>query len=308
MVEKTKWKAKDIKDQHGKIVLITGANCGLGFESAKALAARDAEVIMACRDVEKGEQARQSILKSHATAHVKVMQLDVSDLASIKSFSEQFLKNYSHLDILLNNAGIMTTPFFRTKDGFEGQIGTNHFGHFALTLQLMPLIKKTPYARVVNVSSLAHLRCKLDFDNLNFENESKYTPMKAYKRSKLSNLLFTYELQRKFEQQGINAIAVVAHPGAALTELGRHIEARLKYFSWVKPAFALITNTPAMGALPQLYAATGSDVKGGDYYGPSGPGEVRGYPKRVQSTRYSRDKNVAKQLWEVSEQLTGLAF
>ena len=202
----------------------------------------------------------------------------------------------------------MTTPFFKTKDGFEGQVGTNHFGHFALTLSLMPVIKKTENARVVNVSSLAHLNTKLDFDKLNFADEKSYNTMKAYKTSKLCNLLFTYELQRKFEQKGINAIAVAAHPGASLTELGRHIEERLKFFGWTKPIFGLITSKPAMGALPEIYAAVGPDVKANDYYGPSGLGEVRGYPKLVKSTRYSHNEEVAKKLWEVSEKLVGVSY
>ena len=220
-MSKEKWTLDNMPDLTGKVIIVTGGNSGLGYESVKAIAGKGAEVIPTSRSSEKGETARAEILKSNPGGKIVVMELDLMEFASIKKFANSFKEKYDKLDILLNNAGIMTTPYFLTKDGLEAQNGTNHFGHFALTGQLLDLIKKTPGSRVVNVSSNAHKYGKMDFDNFLFENGDGYTPMKSYARSKLANLLFTYELQRAFIANDIESISAAAHPGASRTNLGR---------------------------------------------------------------------------------------
>jgi len=227
-----KWTTANIPDLTGKVIIVTGGNSGLGYESIKAFAEKGAEVILASRSVEKGEIAKTSI--GNVKGKIDVMQLDLMDFESIRNFAENFKMKYNRLDVLLNNAGIMTTPYFRTKDGLEAQNGTNHFGHFALTGRLFELIKNTPDSRIVNVSSMAHKQGSMDFGNLLFENGKGYSPIKSYGRSKLSNLLFTYELQSKLESAGIGCIAVAAHPGVSNTNLARFLEVRLS-FKILKP-------------------------------------------------------------------------
>lgn len=301
------WTEANIPNQHGKHILITGANCGLGYESARALAAKGAHVTLACRSAEKANEAKEKILKLHPGAHVDIEILDLSSLKSIRTFSENFLKKYQQLDVLMNNAGIMTTPFHRTEDGFEGQIGVNHFGHFALTGLLLPLLNNTPNSRIVIVSSLAHKSGKMHFDNLNFEDESKYTPFNAYQASKLANLLFAYELQRRLRQNNSQILVAAAHPGAAMTELVRHVE-HMMFYKLLYPFVVLFTNNAAVGALPQLLAATDPSVEEADYYGPNGYSELRGYPKKVTSTRRSHNEQDARRLWEISEKLTEVRY
>jgi len=301
----TKWTISDIPDLTGKVIIVTGGNSGLGYESVKAFAGRGAEVILACRSTEKGTAAKSEI--GSTKGKIDVMQLDLQDLASVKTFITDFAENYNRLDVLLNNAGIMTTPYFVTKDGLEGQIGVNHFGHFALTGQLLDLIANTPKSRVVNVSSMAHVTGKMNFDNLLFENGKEYTPMKSYGQSKLANLLFTYELQRYFEAKGIDAIAVAAHPGVSHTNLTQHIENRL-IFKLFSPVLKLLAQPPARGALPQIRASVDTSVKGAEYYGPMGFKEMGGHPVLVKSTWASHSKEDAKKLWDVSEKLTGTTF
>lgn len=304
-MSKQVWDKRNIPDLSGKVIIVTGSNSGLGYESAKAFAEKGAEVIMAGRSAERGEEARASILKDFPEARIDVMILDMVDLGSVKAFSLEFKKKYDRLDVLMNNAGIMTTPYFRTKDGFEGQMGTNHLGHFALTAHLIDLLKKTKGARVVNVSSNAHKAGKMDFDNLLFEEGKGYSPMKAYGRSKLSNLLFTYELQRWFDENGIEAIAVAAHPGFSETNLVRYIDKKLAYRIF-KPLVSFMAQSAAMGALPQIRAAVDPGVIGGEYYGPSGMGEMKGYPVRVRSNGKTHDREAARKLLVVSEELTGV--
>jgi len=233
--------------------------------------------------------------------------LDMADLDSINNFSEQIHKKYSKLNVLLNNAGIMTTPYFKTKDGFEGQVGTNHLGHFALTGLLLDLIQKTPNSRVVNVSSMAHKQGDMNFDNFLYENGKGYSPMKAYGRSKLANLLFTYELQRFFEKNKINSISVAAHPGVSQTNLARHLEDKL-YFKILYPLFKLITQDAAKGALPQIRASVDPEVKGSEYYGPLGFNEMKGSPVKVESNAASHNRKDAQKLWEFSVKLTGVTL
>ena len=303
----TKWTIENIPDLTGKVIIVTGGNSGLGFESVKAFVKSGAEVVLAGRSTEKGETAKTQINKSNPNGKIRVMKLDLMDFSSIKEFTREFREKYDQLHVLLNNAGIMTTPYFLTKDGLEAQNGTNHFGHYALTGLLMDLIVKTPGSRIVNVSSNAHKYGKMDFENLLFENGKDYTPMKSYARSKLSNLLFTYELQRAFESKGIDSIAVAAHPGASRTNLGRFLENKW----WFKPLFALMapfTQDQAQGALPQIRASVDPDVKGGEYYGPSGFGEMKGDPVLVKSNNASHDLRDAKKLWEVSQKLTSTTY
>jgi NAD(P)-dependent dehydrogenase (short-subunit alcohol dehydrogenase family) len=231
----------------------------------------------------------------------------LADLDSVRRFSKNFQQNHNRLDVLLNNAGIMTTPYFKTKDGFEGQMGTNHLGHFALTGLLLPVLKNTPKSRVVNVSSMAHKQGKMDFSNLLFDNGKGYSPMKSYGRSKLSNLLFSYELQRFFESNKIDSISAVAHPGVSQTELFRYLDKKW-YFKLVRPLFNALFQDGKMGALPQIRASVDPHVKGGEFYGPNGFMELKGYPVKVQSNSRSHNTEDARKLWEVSVRLTGVGF
>ncbi len=301
------WTTASIPVLTGKIIVVTGGNSGLGFEAVKAFAEKGATVIMACRSVSKGENAKRLILELFPKAIIVVSELDLADLKSITAFSNRFYEQYSSLNILLNNAGIMMGPYCLTKDGFENQIGTNHLGHFALTGLLLPMLKKTPKSRVVNVSSIAHKQGVMDFSNLLYENGSGYTPMKAYGRSKLSNLLFTYELQRFFEKNKIDCIAVAAHPGVSDTNLFQHAASKW-VMSILKPVFSLFVQSASMGVLPELRASVESFAKGGEYFGPKGKGEMKGYPVLVNSTNDSYDLDNAKKLWEISEKLTKVVY
>lgn len=304
---KQKWTISNIPLLTGKVIIVTGGNSGLGYESVKAFAEKGAEVILTSRSVEKGEAAKGEIMSHNPNGKIVVMPLDLMDFESIRSFSDSFKGKYNQLNILLNNAGIMTTPYFLTKDGLEAQTGTNHFGHFALTGLLLDLIVNTPDSRVVNVSSLAHNRGSVDFNNLLYKKGKDYSPMKAYGRSKLENLLFTYELQRRFEANGIKGIAIAAHPGVSHTNLGRHIEDKW-WFRLLRPLITLITQSQAQGALPQIRASVDPEVKGSDYYGPDGFNEMTGLPVLVQSNKASHNEEDAEKLWEVSEKLTGVTF
>jgi NAD(P)-dependent dehydrogenase (short-subunit alcohol dehydrogenase family) len=306
-MSKKRWTTSDMPDLTGKIIIVAGGNSGLGFESVKAFAEKGAEVILACRAIEKGENAKAEILQQHPDGKIEVAELDLADLKTVRRFAKTFRQNHSRLDVLLNNAGIMTTPYFKTKDGFEGQVGTNHLGHFALTGLLLPAIQKTPGSRVVNVSSSGHKQGKMDFNNLLFENGKGYSPMKAYGRSKLANLLFTYELQRFFDANNFNSISVAAHPGISHTNLARHLEDKW-YFKILYPLYKRMTQDAAKGALPQIRASVDLQVKGGEYYGPNGFMEMKGHPVKVQSNGRSHNSEDARKLWVVSEKLTGVEF
>jgi len=301
------WTVENIPDLAGKVIIVTGGNSGLGYESVKAFAAKGAEVIMASRSTEKGEEARTENLKTSPGAKISVMQLDLGDLESVRNFASAFKERYQKLDVLLNNAGIMIPPYFTTKDGFEGQFGINHLGHFALTGLLMDVILKTEKARIVNVSSGAHKRGEMDFSNLLFENGRDYSPMKAYGRSKLSNLLFTYELQRKLEAAQKETIAAAAHPGVAKTNLGRYLQRRF-LVRILMPLFNLMVQDQAMGALPQIRACVDPGVKTGEYYGPDSRREFKGYPVIVASNDASHNSVDSAKLWEESEKLTGVTY
>lgn len=304
---KEKWTLQNIPDLQGKVIIVTGANSGLGYSSVSAFAGKGAEVILACRSIERGETAKSEILEKHQGAKLKVMQLDLMDLKSIDSFAKNFKHEYTRLDVLLNNAGIMTVPYGVTVDGFEKQLGTNHLGHFALTGLLMDVISKTPKSRVVNVSSIAHKSGQMDYNNLQFENGVGYTPMKAYGQSKLANLLFTYELQRYFKANKIDSIAVAAHPGVSNTHLGDHMKDKFLY-KLLKPLVNAIIQKPEIGALAQIRAAVDEKVAGSDYYGARGLFEMWGHPVLVKSTASSHNLESAKKLWEESERLTSVSY
>jgi len=293
------WTAENIPDLTGKIAIVTGANSGIGYETARALARKEATVILACRNKDKGETAVRQIAQEYPEAKAELMQLDLSDLASVRRFADEFASHYVRLDILINNAGIMRTPYGKTVDGFELQFGTNHLGHFALTGLLLDLIVRTPQARVITVSSGGHRFGEIDFDNLNAE--KNYDAGEAYAQSKLANLLFTYELQRRFEGAGVEPIAAAAHPGWTVTNLQVH-------WRMLRILNPFIGQKPKMGALPTLYAATSPDVRGSDYYAPDGWLELRGYPTKVKSSDSSYDTVAASRLWTVSEDLTGVQF
>jgi len=299
-MSKQKWDSNDVPDQKDRVAIVTGSSSGIGHEAARVLAGKNATVIIAVRNLDKGNVAADKIRGQYRKADVKVMEVDLANLESIHNFAKGFKNNYSRLDLLINNAGVMMPPYSKTADGFELQFGTNHLGHFALTGLLIDLIKDTPDSRVVNVSSGAHNYGDLDFGDLNWE-KRPYKKMKAYGDSKIANLYFTYELQRKLQDAGSNTLVTTSHPGWTATELQRHTG----LLSLLNHFFA---QDITMGALPTLYAATATDVKGGDYYGPSGWREMRGYPRKVQSNKLSHDKEIAKKLWEVSEKLTGVKF
>jgi len=301
------WTITDIPDLTGKTVIVTGGNSGLGFESVKAFALKGAKVIMACRSIIKGEEAKKQIVKFFSTADIVVMELDLTDLKSIRKFASEFKQNHTHLDVLLNNAGIMMVPYGLTKDGFENQMGTNHLGHFALTGLLLGVLKKNPASRVVNVSSMAHSSGEMDFNNLLYENGKDYSPLKAYGRSKLSNLLFTYELQRFFENNKINCMALAAHPGLSDTNLGHYMMEKW-YFKLIMPLFFRIAQPASMGALPELRASVDPAAKPAEFYGPDGKRQMKGYPVVVQPKEKAFNKEDARKLWEASEKLTSVIY
>jgi NAD(P)-dependent dehydrogenase (short-subunit alcohol dehydrogenase family) len=302
-----KWTQNDMPDLSGKVIVVTGANCGLGYEAAKEFARKGARTVLACRSVDKAQAALDQIKQEIPRAQVETMQLDLASLASVREFAETFRARYDRLDILVNNAGIMWVPYQKTEDGFESQFGTNHLGHFALTGLLMDLLLTTPDARVVNVSSVGHRSGTMDFDNLMFEDGQGYGRHRAYGRSKLANLLFTYELQRRFQALDADVIATAAHPGGASTNLARNIE-HLWYFRVLMPLLERMMQGADMGALPTLRAAVDPAASGGEYYGPGGFMEQTGNPVLVQSSEDSHNEADARHLWEASEQLTGIRY
>ncbi len=293
------WTAKDIPDQTGKTAIVTGANSGIGLETARALAAKGATVILACRNLEKAKVAQSDIRQTVSGAKLEIIQLDLADLASVRQFAQTFAAGHQRLDILANNAGIMGPPLTKTKDGFEVQFGANHLGHFALTGLLLPALQSTVGARVVIVASAVERGANIDFDNLNAE--KRYEPFAAYGQSKLANLLFCFELGRRFKQAGWQAISTASHPGWTASNLQQNAP----QFRFLNPIFS---QNATWGALPSLYAATAVDVQNGDYFGPKGFLEMRGSPTRVKSTQQSHDLELAQKLWAVSEQLTGVDY
>ncbi|MEH6567866.1 MAG: oxidoreductase [Halioglobus sp.] len=292
--------AEDVPDQSGKTIFITGANTGLGFEAAKVLAEKNARVIIGCRSEDKAKRALDDIRAQHAHAEIEFVQIDLGNLASVNK-AAALINKETRLDILINNAGIMVPPYELTTDGFESQFGVNHLGPFALTGLLLNKLRATPDARVVSTSSIAHNRGKIDFKDVNAENG--YSAMPRYGMSKIANLYFCYELQRRLSQEGDNTLSVAAHPGIADTELSRYLPGLLKLGT---PVFSALFNTAAEGAWPTLLAATGKDVQGGEYFGPAKRGGTSGPAVRVKSNRRSHNEEDAKRLWDLSIELTGV--
>ncbi|GGK63398.1 SDR family NAD(P)-dependent oxidoreductase [Streptomyces flaveus] len=294
-----KWTERDIPEQKGRVAVVTGANTGLGFETARALAEHGATVVLAVRDVEKGRQAA-----ARMSGDVTVQELDLTSLESIRAAAADLHGTHTGIDLLINNAGVMYPPKQTTRDGFELQFGTNHLGHFAFTGLVLDLLLPVPDSRVVTVSSVAHrIRAAIHFDDL--QSERSYSRVAAYGQSKLANLLFTYELQRRLALHG-STNAVAAHPGLANTDLMRNLPAAMRV---ITPVIGpLMSQKPEMGALPTLRAATDPAVLGGQYYGPDGMGEYRGHPQVVESSPESYDRTVQQRLWAVSENLTGVKF
>ncbi len=301
------WTTANIPDQIGKVAIVTGANSGIGWDTAVALADKRATVIMACRNLVKSRAALDALKARAPNADVELMHLDLANQQSVRQFTDAFKAKYDRLDLLINNAGIMMVPYARTADDFESQFGTNHLGHFALTGLLLDRILSTPGARVVNVSSGTHLLGSMDFDDLMYEGGQGYSGARAYGRSKLANLLFTYELQRCFEIAGADAEALAAHPGGSNTNLQDEVSERW-YMKPFLPLMRLMMQESAMGALPSLRAATDPNARGGQYYGPDGFLEQRGYPVVVESNAASHNEADARRLWQVSEQLTGIDY
>jgi NAD(P)-dependent dehydrogenase (short-subunit alcohol dehydrogenase family) len=297
------WTAADVPDQSGRTAVVTGATAGLGLESAKVLAGRGASVVLACRDLDKAERAA-----AHIPADVQIVELDLASLASVHAGADEIRATRSRLDLLLLNAGVMDAPYRRTEDGFELTLATNHLGHFALTGRLLDRLLATAGSRIVTVSSVAHRRGRIRWDDL--QSERSHVASDAYAQSKLANLLFSYELDRRLRDTAATTSSLAAHPGNARTELWRSssrleravISPRLRFLT-----FWLVQSAEA-GALPTLRAATDPAARGGDYFGPAGRFQFTGHPVRVESSARSHDAVAQRRLWELSEQLTGVRY
>jgi NAD(P)-dependent dehydrogenase (short-subunit alcohol dehydrogenase family) len=301
----SRWTVDNIPDQTGRLAVITGANTGLGWATANALAARGASVVLAVRDLDKGKEAATRITADNPGADVTIQRLDLSSLDSVREAADELRAGHDEIDLLINNAGVMYTPRITTADGFELQFGTNHLGHFAFTGLLLDRLLSVAGSRVVTVSSVGHrIRARINFEDL--QSERGYSRVAAYGQSKLANLMFTYELQRRLAGTSTTTIAVAAHPGGSNTELVRNSPVVLRALNAMLGP--LIAQSAAMGALPTLRAATDPAVRGGQYYGPDGFRELRGGPTLVESSQQSHDTDIQRRLWAISEQLTGVTY
>jgi NAD(P)-dependent dehydrogenase (short-subunit alcohol dehydrogenase family) len=304
------WTIDDLPDQSGRIAVVTGANVGIGLETARLLAARGATVILACRDVAKAEAAADRIASASAVERdsLQVVRLDLGSLASVRTAAGEIRASCRRLDLLVNNAGVMAIPFARSEDGVELTFAVNHLGHFALTGLLLEPLLATPGSRVVTVSSVAHRRGSLDLETL--ESGEGYKPSDAYARSKLANLLFAYELQRRLDAAGAETLSLAAHPGISRTDLYR-TSSRFERALLSERARALtswLAQSAEAGALPTLRAALDPEARGGEYYGPNGWKEYVGQPVRVESVPCSHDRSAQRRLWELSEELSGITY
>jgi len=295
----------NLPSQKGRIIIVTGANAGLGYQNTLSLAKKGAKVIMACRNLTKANAARENIEKEVPGADLEVLEIDLSKLQSVRSFAKAYQSKYDRLDVLINNAGVMMPPYSKTEDGFELQFAANYLGHFLLTGLLLETLLNTANSRVVSLSSIAHKSGKIHFDDL--QSEEKYNASEAYSQSKLACLMFAYELQRRLDKGGHNqTMSVAAHPGVATTELARHMN-KVLYTVLRFTVAPFITHAPKEGAKPTLVAAIG-EAEGGDYFGPTGFQEMKGSPGKAKSTPLAKDEAVAKRLWEVSEELVGFEY
>jgi NAD(P)-dependent dehydrogenase (short-subunit alcohol dehydrogenase family) len=298
-----KWDASNIPDQIGRVAVVTGANSGLGLVTARELARAGAQVVLACRNLQKGRAALADVGRAATGPVPELEELDLASLDSVRAFAGRFRSKHDGLDLLVNNAGVMAPPRRRTADGFELQFGTNHLGHFALTGLLLPAMEGREGARVVTLSSNAHKFGRIAFGNLT--GDRRYFRWRAYGQSKLANLLFALELDRRLRASGSTVKSLAAHPGYAATNL-QSAAAPLFDRLVMKVSDAVVAQNDEMGALPQLYASTEPGLEGGTYVGPDGPGEQRGYPTIVRPNGAARDEGTARRLWEVSEELTGV--
>ena len=304
-----KWTSKDMPDLKDKNVVVTGANSGIGFEVTKKMASKGAHVIMACRSLERGGEAKERLEKDLENPSLEVRKLDLGDLSSVSEFVEEYRANNDRLDILCNNAGVMAIPRQETIDGFEKQFGINHLGHFALTCKLMPVLEESDEARIITQSSGLHENGSINFDDLMMEED--YDKWSAYAQSKLANILFAYELQKRLKDKDTDIKSVACHPGYASTNLqyrGPQEEGSKLKLAGMKLANTLFAQSAAKGALPMLYAATSKDIEGGEYIGPGGLGKMRGYPEVQDSSPESQNKDVAEALWTRSEALVDEEF
>ena len=298
------WSIRNIGDQRGRTALVTGANSGIGRETAQGLAAAGARVLLACRSQDRAEHAMRHIRRRWPKADLEFLSLDLSRQQSVREAAQQVREQYGTLDLLINNAGVMWLDESRTEDGFETQFGTNHLGHFALTGLLIEPMLEVPGSRVVTVSSLAHRAGRIDFSNPNMEGE--YARHPAYARSKVANLIFAMELQRRLNAAKAQTISLGCHPGISNTRLLRRLPLRLDLL--VKPFMALLTQNARSGALPTLYAATAEDVEAGGYYGPTWAGEFMGPPGPAHASGYARSPEIGARLWTLSENLTDVRY
>jgi NAD(P)-dependent dehydrogenase (short-subunit alcohol dehydrogenase family) len=306
-----KWTTADMPSLKGRIAVVTGANSGLGLHTTVGLARAGAEVVMACRSPDKAAQALAQVRTEAPGARVEVLPLDLASLASVRAFAEGFKAKYPRLDLLVNNAGVMAIPYAKTKDGFEMQVGTNHFGHFALTGLLLDALKAAPEPRVISVASQAHRwTAGMDLDDPFFERKS-YKKWDAYGKSKLANLLFIFELNKRLQAANVKVLAAAAHPGYSDTNL-QYVAPQIENSAigklMMKVGNAILAQPADMGALPTLYAASMPDVHGGDYIGPDGFQQMRGYPTKVGTRSAARNPELQRRWWELSEQLTGVNY
>lgn len=304
------WTTDNIESLQGRVALVTGANSGLGLETTRGLAGAGATVFMACRSADKAEAAMADIHRQHAAADLRFLALDLADLTSVRSAAEQLLAQTSRLDLLINNAGVMALPERRTADGFEMQIGTNHFGHFALTAQLLDALEAGDAGRVVTVSSFIHRMGRIDLTDLNWANR-RYDAWRAYGQAKLANLMFALSLNQRLRAAGRRTISVASHPGYASTHLqlaGPEMKGSKLGGLAMQIGNRVFAQSQARGALPSLYAATAGDVRGGDYFGPNGFRELWGHPARAKIAGRAQKTDVANELWSLSESSTGVEY
>jgi NAD(P)-dependent dehydrogenase (short-subunit alcohol dehydrogenase family) len=302
----TNFTDKDVPDQTGKTFFITGANTGIGFEAAKVIAGKGGRVLLGCRNPEKGKDAVSRIADDHPDADIALIDIDLADLGSVRKAAE-VVAGEPRLDVLVNNAGVMWNPKTITKDGFESQFGINHLGHFALTGVLLPALEATPESRIVTVSSTGHRFGIQDIHWNDINADDGYHPRRRYYASKLANLLFTYELDRRLRAKGSSTIAVAVHPGGSDTELGRYVTGVFGLLTRVMtPLMRPFMNTAAQGAWPTELAATAPGIEGGQYFGPSGRGEMSGPARQVDSSDASKDLAKARRLWDLSIKMTGV--
>lgn len=300
------WRASDIPSLAGKRAVVTGANSGVGFHTALELARAGATVVLAARDPSRGAQAVRRVQRAVPHARAEFAALDLADFASVRRFAAE---HGAHpVDILVNNAGVMALPRHTSANGFEVQFATNHLGHFALTGLLLPALLQRRGARVVTVSSIAHWMASMDFDDL--MGERNYQPWTAYAQSKLANLLFMRQLHHEVTAAGVELVSAAAHPGITSSNLyaARGMSRMRSGLTMIAPLVKVVGQSPAKGALPQLYAATAPGVRGGDYFGPRGPAELRGRPQRVRMSKNANDEKNARLLWDISEELTGVRY